>query len=67
MMTRRFEAEELLEAVAAGYVSQTHPDVRRAVEILGEKDAKAILRSKTSECDALTKCVPGCCGAAKRQ
>jgi len=67
VMTTRFEAEELLETVAAGYVALSHPDARRAWEILGEKKAKAILRNRTSECDAMQKVVPGCAGAARRQ
>lgn len=62
-----FEAEELVEACAAGYVSRTHPDVQAAVRALGEKKATDILRSKTSDFDALQRRVAGCYGTGSRR
>ena len=67
MSMSTFDAEELVEACAAGYVSRTHPDVQTAVKVIGEKKANDILSAKTSDYDALQRCVAGCYGAGSRR
>ena len=61
----KFAAEELLEAVRAGYVSQDHADVAEAKRILGRK-ADAIL-SKQLWDDALVHRVAGSYGLGRRR
>lgn len=61
------DAEELLEACAAGYVSMTHPDVLIARGVLGEKKARNILRADISRNDAMLRRVPGCAGMGCRR
>ncbi|MEI6490550.1 MAG: hypothetical protein WCO16_02180 [bacterium] len=58
-------AEELLEAVAAGYVSNDHPDVAEAKRVLGVR-ANAIL-AKSRWNDAAHHCVAGSYGSGKRR
>lgn len=61
------EAERLLEACAAGYVPKSHPDVRRAQEIVRPGRTLAILSWKTSRFDAVMRRVGGCYGTSKRR
>jgi hypothetical protein len=58
-------AEELLEAVNAGYVSQDHPDVAVAKAVLGRK-ADAVLAKRPWD-DAANHCVAGCYGSSRRR
>lgn len=58
-------AGELLEAVRAGYVSESHPDVAEAKAVLG-RNAMEILSKKPWD-DAANHCVAGCFGSGRRR
>jgi hypothetical protein len=58
-------AEELLEAVRAGYVSEDHPDVAVAKAVLGPKADEVLARRPWD--DAAKHCVAGCYGSSSRR
>lgn len=60
------DAEQLIEACAAGYVPEAHPDVAVAISVLGKEKVTSILQTGNSRSDAMLKRLPGCCGAKSR-
>lgn len=67
MVTNYHDAEKLIVACAAGYVSKDHPDVLQAVSALGRENADRILCSRTSDYDALQRRVAGSYGTKRRR
>lgn len=61
----KLSAEELLQAVRAGYVAETHPDVAVAKAVLG-REAEEILSKKPWD-NAVNHCVAGCAFGGRRR